>query len=111
MTEEAGLTEVNTSTCDSISLAQPAPFALASGSTLKWSFTHTTLTPASGTALVRFSLGDEEVFRVEIPLPAKDAAYSGTHQMTRATKMNDTMVWHVENHGQNNWKLVQMESP
>ncbi len=108
--EEEDITELNTTACDSISLQQTAPFALVKGSKIKWSFTHTTLTAASGTAIINLTLDGADVFRVEIPLPAKDAAYSGSHELRRDVAKNAALVWNVQNHGQNTWKLIQLEA-
>lgn len=105
--EEDG-TEVDTGLCNFVSLQQPSLVDVRDGDELRVVFFHFDLTsaePAQGYAAL--ALDDEVVWEYEtrIPGPAGYFDETLTLSLDRRYPAGTPVTFHLDNHGQNTWKL------
>lgn len=106
---DAQAVEVDTSSCDYITLRQPSLADLEVGDDVKISVWHLTLTsalPALAHAAVR--VGDTVVWENNIDIPADPKVYESTYNSTVAAPAGTPVYFHVHNHGANNWTFHEL---
>ncbi|MEO0605601.1 MAG: hypothetical protein AAF211_29485 [Myxococcota bacterium] len=102
---EGEIFEVLTVSCPYATFEQPAGYALAAGTTLRFDAWHLPLTavePAEGHLAVRVGA---EVAEVLVPIPSPAAAYALTLTLSAPLDEGDLIFFHVHNHGNNSWYL------
>jgi hypothetical protein len=100
---------VDTGACAYLTVTQPALRDVEAGTTLLVRLHHFALTserPASGHAAVATSDGLVWEFETDIPAPERDVSETVTldHSIAKA----DPIYFHVHNHGDNEWALIEL---
>lgn len=107
--EEAGVFEVDTGACNYLSVSQPIGAPILVGDTLHIAMWHNNLTalePAEAHAAIL--VGGDVIWEVNIPIPAPPGAYSPNVMMAQAYPAGTSVVFHLHNHGSNNWRLLPL---
>ena len=107
--EEFGSLEVDTGACEYLSVQQPALAAVQAGDVVHISLLHDALVadePGEGHAAI--SIGDEVIWEAVFPIPSYPNAYSPQVVMATSHPLGAPIVFHLHNHGSNNWRLLSV---
>jgi hypothetical protein len=106
---EGGWLELNTGTCNWITLEQPARISVAPGQELNIALAHFDLVaPEPGTALIALALGSCSAWTKSLAIPADAAVYDETFASSCGVSAGDMLRFHLHNHGQNSWQLQRL---
>jgi hypothetical protein len=101
--------DIDTTSCDWLTVTQPALGALSPGDTLRvWAFRWANMV-AEGTGRMTVAAGDPPVTLWEIypRLPAPEAELYYDHvTVSHQVPTGTPLYWHVSNHGDNVWSLI-----
>lgn len=99
----------NTPLCNWITLEQPSLKAIRAGDEVEIRVFHWPLnSPVGGEARIALSVGDELAFEQLIPIPQVFQFYTGRWTATRDIPKGTTVLFHVDNHGTNEYGLVEV---
>lgn len=99
---------VDTRRCSRATLEQPTLVPTMAGETLQLTIYHYAITStASGDGLMTLAFGDRELWRETVPLPAEGRLIESKIVLPAAADAGAPIRWHVENHGDNTWHLVE----
>ena len=104
---EGGSYEIDTGSCNYLSVVQPIPMELLAGDRVRIALTHGDLLAESpGEGHVAMQIGDELLWSELVSIPATATPYSEDLVLTHDHPL-DTQIWlHIHNHGANNWRLI-----
>ena len=95
--------------CNWITLAQPSLRAIRAGDEVEIRVYHWPLnSPVGGEARIALSVGDELAFEQLILIPQVFQFYTGTWTATKDFPVGTTVLFHVDNHGANEYGLVEI---
>jgi hypothetical protein len=95
--------------CNWITLEQPSLRAIRAGDEVEVRARHAELTaPVSGEARMTFVIGDEIALDYEVLIPSDFKFPSAVWTATKDYPVGTTLLWHVENHGQNEYMLIEV---
>jgi hypothetical protein len=96
--------------CDWLTLQQPSLRAIRAGDKVEVRTFHAELTaPApNGEARMSFVVGDELIFDELVPIPFASEFLSSTWKATRDYPAGTQLLWHVDNHGNNEYLLIEV---
>ena len=96
--------------CDWITLEQPSLRAIRAGDQVEVRTYHAELTaPApNGEARMSFVVGDELAFDERVPIPFQSEFLSTTWTYPRDYPAGTQLLWHVDNHGRNEYLLIEV---
>lgn len=98
------------SLCDWLTLEQPSLRAIRKGDQVEVRTYHAELTaPApDGEARMSFVIGDEFAFDELIPIPFASEFLSTTWTAPKDYPAGTQLLWHVDNHGKNEYLLIEV---
>jgi hypothetical protein len=101
---------VYTEACNWITLEQPSLRAIRAGDEIEIRAFHFVLTaPFNAEARISLTLGDEMVFDEDIPIPQLVSdSIDGTWIATKDFEAGTPMLFHVDNHGANEYLLIEV---
>lgn len=111
--------EIDTTRCNFVTLAQPLRFALPPGAELEVEVIHFDLAAAEpGDARLALSVAshsDAGTFGSEAPvweriiaIPSPANRIVDRFTLERGASIGDRILFHLQNHGQNTWRLVRV---
>lgn len=102
--------EVRTDNCPRVTVAQPALAGLLSGDEVLIRGWHEQLSaPEAAEAVLAVAIGGEEVWRTTIPIPQEQGGMVlGEVVVERDHAAGTPIAWHVHNHGQNGYQLLEV---
>jgi hypothetical protein len=111
VTEDGLYLDIDTTTCSWLTVTQTAIAPLQVGDTMRvWAFRWPNLV-AEGQGLLRLSAGDPPVtlweHRPDLPQDRSELYYEDL-PVTHGVPTGTPLYWHVANHGQNVWSLVNV---
>lgn len=99
---------VDTEACDYLSVEQPALRSVAEGDTLHLRLYHFELTaPDPGEAHLAVAFGQHTVWEKTVDIPADAKLIDTTWQADEAVEVGDSVLFHVNNHGDNNYVFIE----
>ena len=102
--------EVDTGSCGYLSVSQPILFEAQAGDILHIAIWHDTLTASEpATGHVAIQLGEDVMWEATIEIPSTPGAYSPKLPLDKAYPKGTPVVFHLHNHGSNNWRLLPIE--
>lgn len=112
-TEEQTL-EVDTGRCNFVTLWQPSKIALSAGAVLELEVVHFDLTSESpAEARVAIHVGEPTVdfpsWQQRIAIPGTANTIVDRFTLTRAVPQGTPLWFHLQNHGQNTWRLIRVQ--
>ena len=111
VTNESGVLEVQTDVCKYASLKQGALLNIPSGTLVELLVYHSALfaiEPAQGHVAVMS--GDQLLMERWIEIPGEADVYALELQLEEPISMDETVTFHVHNHGANSWKLAHIRT-
>lgn len=100
---------VDTEACDYLTVEQPALSSVAVDDTLHLRLYHFELTaPDSGQAHLAVAFGQRTVWEQRVDIPAGAELVDVTWQAEEAVHEGDPVLFHVNNHGDNNYVLIEL---
>jgi len=100
---------VDTEACDYLTVEQPALIGVARGDTLHLRLYHYDLTaPDGGQAQLAIAFGEDTVWEEEVDIPADARMIDTTWQAVQSIEAGDPILFHVNNHGDNNYALIEL---
>jgi hypothetical protein len=95
--------------CNWLTLEQPSLRNIRAGDQVEVRARHSALTaPVSGEARMTFVLGDEILFDYSVLIPSDFVFPSVTWTATKDYPAGTPMLWHVDNHGSNEYMLIEV---
>lgn len=96
--------------CNWITLEQPSLRAIRPGDQVEVRARHSQLTaPVPGEARMAFVIGDEIALDYSVLIPSDFKFPSAVWTATKDYPVGTTLLWHVENHGQNEYMLIEVK--
>ena len=108
-TEEYGTFEVDTGACAYLSVSQPSLATVQQGETVHISIWHDVLIssePGDGHAAI--AIGGDVIWEATFEIPSYPNAYSPKVVVDKAYPVGTPIVFHLHNHGSNNWRLLSV---
>jgi hypothetical protein len=94
--------------CDWLTLEQPSLQAIRAGDVIEVRAYHNELTaPVPGEARMSFVVGDQLAFDETILIPNASEFLSGTWTADKDYPAGTRLLWHVDNHGRNEYLLIE----
>jgi hypothetical protein len=101
---------VRTEQCSNLTVSQPVRSDVAKGARITLRAFHFPLSaPEPGVARMIVKLGDDEVWRTELPIPSPAEELSAEWIAPVAYARGTPLWFHVENHGSNEYALISVE--
>lgn len=101
---------VRTERCTPLTVTQRSRAAVQAGATLRVRAYHFPLTaPEGAVATLVLRLGEDEIFREEIPIPSDQQELTSTWSAPRSVPEGTPVWFHVENHGANEYALISVD--
>ncbi len=95
--------------CNWLTLEQPSLRAIRAGDEVEVRARHSQLTaPVPGTATMGFVIGDEQVLEYSVAIPSDFAFPSETWTAPRDYPAGTPLLFHVDNHGANEYMLIEV---
>ena len=98
--------EVDTGSCDYLTVAQPSLVAVESGDSLDFRLWHTGLSGPEGESHVAVTLGGELAWDIRISIPGESELISETLVSDFDVPVGAEVLFHIHNHGSNNYNLL-----
>ena len=100
---------VDTEVCDWITLELPSLRDVRVGDEIETRTFHFDLTaPVDSEARIGLTLGDQMIFDERVPIPADSGSINGTWIATKDFEAGTPMLFHVSNHGDNAYWLIEV---
>ncbi|MCZ6805405.1 MAG: hypothetical protein O7F08_00510 [Deltaproteobacteria bacterium] len=100
---------VDTEVCDWLTLEQPLLRDVFEGDEIEIRTFHSPLNgPSGGEARISLTLGDQMIFDERVPIPADSGPINGTWIATKDFQAGTAMLYHVDNHGDNEYLLIEV---
>jgi len=100
---------VYTEVCNWITLEQPSLRAIRAGDEIEIRAFHFALNaPFGGEARISLTVGDEMIFDETVLIPQQSASISRTWTATQDFEVGTPMLFHVNNHGNNEYLLIEV---
>ena len=106
---EDGAFEVDTGVCNYLSVEQPSLAAIRQGDIVDIALWHQSLVAPSGQAHLAILIGGDLIWEKTVDIPSYPAAYSPQIAALRAYPTGTPIVFHLHNHGSNNWQLLHLK--
>lgn len=101
--------DVNTRNCPSLTVRQPLLIDVRRGEGVTVRLWHYRLTaPDPGEAHVAVALGTTVVWEARVPIPSASGVVVQTFPAPDSARPGDAVFFHVHNHGENAWSLVEL---
>jgi hypothetical protein len=103
--------EVDTGVCNWVTLQARARFAVEPRQALRLVVSHydlSAIAPAEARVEVRF--GNCKLWQKPVAIPSPAAVYSEELESPCALEQGGLMLFHLHNHGQNNWQLQELSA-
>lgn len=95
--------------CNWLTLEQPSLRAIRAGDQVEVRARHSQLTaPVPGTATMGFVIGDEQVLEYSVAIPSDFAFPSETWTAPKDYPAGTPLLFHVDNHGANEYMLIEV---
>jgi hypothetical protein len=95
--------------CNWLTLEQPSLRAIRAGDRVEVRTYHFPLNaPAPGEARMSFVIGEELAFDEAVLIPSQSQFLSSTWTATRDYPAGTPLLWHVDNHGTNEYLLIEV---
>jgi len=95
--------------CNWITLEQPSLRAIRAGDQVEVRARHSQLTaPFPGEARMTFVIGDEAALDYTTPIPSDSVFPSDTWTAPKDYPAGTPLLWHVDNHGSNEYMLIEV---
>jgi hypothetical protein len=95
--------------CNWLTLEQPSLRAIRAGDEVEVRARHSQLTaPVPGTATMGFVIGDEQVLEYSVAIPTDFAFPSETWTAPKDYPAGTPLLFHVDNHGANEYMLIEV---
>jgi hypothetical protein len=105
---------VETIACNYLTVRQPLLVDVSADSLLRVRLWHFTITQSEGTYTHAIAVGDPPatVWDTELPLPVTDSGLLPFELVPfpRALEAGEPVYWHLSNHGQNSWHLIEVSA-
>jgi hypothetical protein len=102
--------EIDTGTCRYLGVGQKSPMSAKVGDVLHVAVYHDALVaPEPSEGHVAVALGDDVLWEAHFEIPSYPAAYSPKIVLEKDYPEGTQVVFHLHNHGSNNWRLLPME--
>ena len=102
---------VRTDACPALTVRQPSRAPLRAGQTLEIRLYHFPLiAPEPATAVLIVQLGDTQVWQRELPIPSADEQISEHWQADDDYPAGTPVLFHVHNHGSNEYTLIGVDA-
>ena len=100
---------VDTERCDWITLELPSLRDVRAGDEIETRTFHFDLdAPVDSEARIGLTLGDQMIFDERVPIPAESGAINATWIATKDFEAGTPMLFHVSNHGDNQYWLIEV---
>jgi hypothetical protein len=101
---------IRTERCPSLTVRQDSRREVLAGDTISIRAYHFPLTaPEPATAVMVLQLGEREIFRRALPIPSDAEELTDSWLADQGFARGTPMMFHVENHGANEYALVSVE--
>lgn len=102
--------EVSTDKCNYVAITFPIIQNVPAGTTVKTLVLHTGLwAPEPATAHVAWVINDTVFWEESPEIPASTEFYFNETELPFAIGPNDTLHFHLHNHGANDWKIAEFQ--
>lgn len=111
---EAGALEVDTTLCGWITLRAPARIRLGRGAEVEVFVFHQALSaPEPAQAVISVSAGEppRELWRRDLAVPSASAFYDDVVELDEPIRPDESLFFHVHNHGANTYTLGHLQAP
>jgi hypothetical protein len=106
---ENGWLEIDTGACNWVTLAASALGPVTEGAPLRITVSHYDLdAPAPAEAELALTLGGCSAWSKAVPIPGPAAVYVEPFNSPCALPSGGELLFHLNNHGQNNWQLQEL---
>ncbi len=103
--------DVETDTCEYITVTQPSLADVLAGDFLKARVFHFDLrAPSPAEAHVAIGIGSDVPVDVRVPIPSEGALIGPVWQAPRDIAAGTPVYFHLHNHGTNSWAMVELSS-
>jgi hypothetical protein len=100
---------VETAVCDYLTVGQAARLSVAAGDTLHLRVLHYELSAAEpGEAYLALAIDGEKIWDETVEIPKEAELFDVTFSAERAFAAGDLVVFHVHNHGDNNYVMLEL---
>jgi hypothetical protein len=101
---------VETAGCNYLTIVQPTLAAIQVGDPIYVRIWHFMLTaPAPAVAYLALRVGDDPLWSAEIPIPSNTGLVIETTTATHAAPAGTPIYFHVQNHGENSYNLIDVK--
>lgn len=101
---------VRTERCASLTVRQASRSELRAGETLQLHFYHFPLTaPEDSSAWLIVQIGETQIWERELPIPSPAAEITETWEVDRDYPAGTQVLFHVNNHGNNEYTLIGLD--
>lgn len=106
---EDDVLEVDTTRCNYLAVGAPARIDVAAGRTLTTQVAYFELTaPEPAMAHVALLVNGRTLWEREVAVPGPADVISVTAELAEDVAAGAPVVWHLHNHGRNNWRLADV---
>ena len=110
LTTDEGVLEVDTAVCPYAVVSQPSLRTLRKGERLVGGMSHDDLwSEDPGTAHAALSLNGEVIWEASPRIPSSPTFHTLDHTLQRAVPEGSILVFHLHNHGINNYRLLPVD--
>jgi hypothetical protein len=104
---ENGLLEVDTGFCNFLTVRQALRVDLSAGTWLRMQVVHFDLTAREPSrAHVALQVGEERLWETQLPIPSPANLIDVEFALAEAAEREAPIFFHIDNHGQNTWRLL-----
>ena len=101
---------IDSAGCNYLTVVQPALVAVRPGDPIYVRIWHFTLTaPAPAVAYLALQAGDDPLWSAQLPIPSATGLVIETTTATRAVAAGAPIYFHLQNHGNNSYNLIDVK--
>ena len=104
--------DIITKNCNYATVSQPLLIDVPAGAEMTVRIWHFAITTTSGTYTLAFQVGEQDnlLWSSTKDVPTDSGLIYATFRTEKALSAGDTLYYHISNHGDNSWSLVELSA-